>query len=145
MNAIDFLIKEHERVRTALADINNQSHHYETKKHLFNSLCNDLIRHETMEHQVWYPTFKNDSRLTDTVKHLLTEEKSAEKTIKQFDNIATQEAWEAKFIKFKKDVEHHASEEEKDLFPQVKKILSAEELEKIGKKMFEFKQNYTQH
>jgi hemerythrin superfamily protein len=142
MNAIDFLIKEHNKVRQMLVDISDESHRDETKKKIFNSLCEDLLRHEAMEHKIWYPHFKNDKRLNDTVKHLLTEEKGAEKAIKQFENITTQQAWEEKFSKFKKDVEHHANEEEQKLFPEVKKILSDEELNKIGKEMYAFKNDH---
>lgn len=141
MNAINFLKDEHERVKAILADINDGSHRDSTKKNLFAGLCQDLIRHETMEHKLWYPHFKN--KLSDTVKHLLTEEKSAEKAIKAFNNVKTQNEWDEKFSKFKKDVEHHAHEEEHELFPQVVKILDEEQLEAIGKEMRAFKKEYS--
>jgi hemerythrin superfamily protein len=142
MNAIDFLIKEHEKVRHTLAEIDNDCHREATKMKMFDSLCQDLIRHEEMEHKIWYPHFKNDKRLSETVKHLLSEEKGAEKAIKKFENITSLQAWEEKFSKFKEDVEHHASEEEHDLFPQVKNLLDEAELEKIGLEMYRFKHNY---
>jgi len=142
MNAIDFLIKEHNHVRKVLADIDNASHQEETKRKLFDSLCQDLIRHEMMEHKVWYPHFKDDKRLNETVRHLLSEEKSAEKALEQFDHIHQQQEWERKFSKLKKDVEHHATEEEQQLFPEVKKLLSDQELEEIGLEMFHFKEDY---
>lgn len=142
MDAINFLIKEHDRVRKMLSDMENLAHHDETKRKMFDELSADLIRHETMEQTVWYPHFRNDHRIDDEVKHLLTEEKDAEKAIKKLDNIEDQNEWEAKFIKFKKAVEHHADEEEEKLFPRVRKILSEEDLKKIGKDMFDFKQNW---
>lgn len=142
MNAIDFLIKEHNHVREILSEISNNSAHSETQKKLFSSLCKDLIRHEEMEHQVWYPHFKNDSRLSQEVKHLLSEEKHAENALKQFDDIHLQKEWERKFSKLKDEVEKHAREEEQQLFPEVKKILSNEDLEQIGLDMSQFKQNY---
>lgn len=145
MNAIEFLIKEHQKVRHTLTEINDKSHREETKRKMFDNLCQDIIRHEEMEHTQWYPCFKNDKRLTPTVKHLLSEEKSAEKAIKQFDHVKSYEEWEEKFLKFKKDVEHHAYEEEHDLFPEVRKLLSDEELEKIGKAMYQFKKDYRMH
>lgn len=141
MNAIDFLIKEHDKVRHMLVDINDESHHHETKIKLFHTLCQDLIRHEAMEHKLWYPHFRN--KLNGEVKHLLTEEKNAETAIKQFETIQTQHAWEEKFSKFKKDVENHANEEEQKLFPEVKKILDQKELEQIGKEMYEFKKTHS--
>lgn len=141
MNAIDFLIKEHNKVRAMLLDMSDRSHHHETKKKKFTLLAQDLLRHETMEHEVWYPHFRN--KLSDTVKHLLTEEKGAEKAIKKLDSLKTEEAWEENFLKFKHDVEHHAQEEENNLFPEVEKILSDKELDDIGMKMYEFKKKHS--
>jgi hypothetical protein len=144
MNAIDFLIKEHNQVRKTLVDISNSSHHYETKRKMFKLLGENLIRHETMEHRVWYPHFKNDHRLNEQVKHLVKEETYAEDAIKHLLEIKTEAVWEDHFIKFKKDVEHHAEEEENELFPEVKKFLSANDLEKIGAEMDDFKKAYRQ-
>ncbi|PJD91316.1 MAG: hemerythrin [Legionella sp.] len=139
MNAIDFLIKEHNKVRSMFADINDDSHRFETQKKMFSLLADELIRHETIEHLVWYPHFKEN--LPDTVKHLLTEEKHAEKAIKKLETLKTEPTWKEHFIKLKNAVEHHAQEEEKKLFPEVKKLLSEKELNDIGLKMYEFKQD----
>ena len=140
MNAIDFLLKEHNRVRKMLRTISDDSHHYATQKKQFQILAQDLLRHETMEHEVWYPHFKE--KLPSEVQHLLTEEKHAEKAIKKMSDLKTEEAWKKEFLKFKSAVEHHASEEETELFPEVEKILSERELEKIGLEMFDFKMQY---
>lgn len=145
MNAIDFLIREHDKVRQTLLDITDKSHREETRMKMFHGLCQDLIRHETMEHKVWYPHFRNDRRLSETVQHLLHEEEGAEKAIKQFAQINTPDAWEEQFSKFKNAVENHAREEELDLFPQVEKLFSKEELEKIGREMYQFKTHYSIH
>lgn len=140
MNAIDFLIKEHNRVRKMLQNINDGSYHYATQKKQFRLLAQDLLRHETMEHQVWYPHFKD--KLPSEVRHLLTEEQHAEKAIKKMADLKSEEAWKKEFLKFKSDVEHHANEEETELFPEVEKLLSEKELEQIGLEMFDFKMHY---
>lgn len=137
MNAITFLLKEHEKVRKSFSEINNAAQ-YKTKKEMFEILCQQLIRHETMEQQIWYPRFANNEKLDETVKHLIFEEKQIEKKIKEFQHVKTQIEWEEKFSKLKKELEHHASEEEQKLFPNVQKILNREELEEIGKEMHEF-------
>lgn len=141
MNAIDFLMKEHTRVRTMLKDISDDSHHFATKRKNFNVLAQELLRHETMEHEIWYPHFRD--RLPDTVKHLLTEEKVAEIEIKKLDALKTQEAWEEYFLKFKKDVDHHAQEEKRELFPEVRKLLTASQLEDIGHELYQFKKMHS--
>lgn len=143
MNAIEFLIKEHDKVRAMLVEIDQKSHRFETKMKLFNELCEDLLRHEKMEHEIWYPHFKNDSRLKDEVKHLLKEENNAEKAIKQLRNIHDEKQWQEKYTEFQSEVKHHAHEEEEKLFPEVMQILDESELIRIGKQMKEFKEEYT--
>lgn len=142
MNAIDFLLKEHEKVRKILADISDESHREETRKKKFEMLCQDLIRHETMEQKIWYPYFKNNSQLTEIINHLISEEKSAHKKIKKFNTIKTETEWKEKFSELKKDIEHHATEKETKLFPLVKKLLNDMDLERIGKEMHQFKEEY---
>lgn len=138
MNAIDFLISEHNKVRNELEKIAGLKIDDPTRRAEFDKLASHLIRHETMEHQIWYPHFKNNALLSDTVKHLLKEEGAAERAIQQLENVNDNDKWQDKFTKFKDDVGHHANEEEYLLFPEVKKLLSAAELEKIGKEMADF-------
>lgn len=140
MNAIDFLIKEHNQVRAMLADISDESHRYETQKKRFDLLATELLRHESMEHAVWYPHFKN--KIPDEVKHLLKEEAYAKHAIEKLQSLKTELAWKEHFLKLQKDVEHHAEEEETKLFPVVRKILSADELETIGLDMHHYKQQH---
>jgi hemerythrin superfamily protein len=140
MNAIDFLTNEHAHLRHTLMTISNNSLQEEAKQKIFNSLCRELIRHEEMEHKLWYPCFKN--KLSGSVKHLLTEEKHAEKEIKRFDKISDNHIWEEKFTKFRRELERHAREEEHDLFPEVKKLLSDDDLERIGVEMYQYKKEH---
>jgi len=42
-------------------------------------------------------------------------------------------------LKFKRDIDHHAKEEEKELFPKVRKLLTKKELNILGTKMKKFK------
>ncbi|HEV2614559.1 MAG TPA: hemerythrin domain-containing protein [Gammaproteobacteria bacterium] len=139
MNAIKFLLKEHDHVRRAFADISDASHRPQTKLKLFVSLCQELLVHEKMEQTVWYPRFNNEDKLKTIVQHLLSEEQSAEEAIKEFRKIISHDQWEEKFKRLRMDVEHHASEEENKLFPKVTSILDEEELEEIGEKMIKFK------
>lgn len=57
MNAIDFLKKEHNRFRKMLRLISKTSDE-KSKVRKFNTLSNELVRHETMEQKAWYPTLR---------------------------------------------------------------------------------------
>ena len=92
-----------------------------------------------MEQKVWYPALRKNKDLRDTIKHLLAEEKSAAKAIKEFKNTGLDLMWKLRFYKFKHDVAHHAKEEEQALFPKVRKLLNKSELSKLGSKMRKFK------
>lgn len=143
MNAILFLLNEHQKFRQIFKEISEKP--METKNtEKFITLCQDLMRHEKMEQTVWYPILLHKENLADIIKHLISEEQNAEKTMKEFAELKSKEAWEEKFLNFKNDVEHHANEEETKLFPAVEKVLNEEELEKIGSTMQEFKKKFNE-
>ena len=142
MNAIQLLINEHNKVRKLLKDIQEGTHDSSRKKELFKKLRHDLLRHEKMEQTIWYPHFKDSDKLDKTVQHLIVEEKEAHHEIQDLNKVESDTEWNANFSKFKKDVEHHAAEEEEKLFPVIKKILTEAELEKIGKEMLAFEAEY---
>jgi hypothetical protein len=48
--------------------------------------------------------------------------------------------YEAKFTVLKELVEHHADEEENDLFPEVEDLFSDEQLERLGAEMSDLKE-----
>ncbi|MBA2652499.1 MAG: hemerythrin domain-containing protein [Tatlockia sp.] len=139
MNGIEFLISEHEHLRHSLMDITLDSQE-DNKQKKFDFLCNELVRHEKMEHEVWYPLFQD--KISEEVRHLISEEKHAENTIKQLNEIENRQEWEDKFSKFRQAVERHAKEEEDNLFPEVKKLLSESDLEQVGVKMYQFKKDH---
>jgi F0F1-type ATP synthase gamma subunit len=142
MNAITFLIKDHDKVRMTFKEIDKDDHHFETKKKMFDKLCSELLRHENMEHTIWYPHFKNHPTISAEVRHLIKEENHAENMIKRFNSIKEEKEWNAMFIKFRKEVEHHAREEETKLFPIIQRNFSEDALNQIGLEMFHFKQEH---
>lgn len=142
MDAILFIVSEHDKIRRTLVEVSDKDRTFENRQKLFAELCDFLTVHEQMEQEVWYPLFYQEEEVKDIVKHLLEEETKAAMVIKEFKGIKSKEAWEDKFKDFKNDVEHHAKDEENKLFPKVKKILDQEELDRIGKVMFNYKQKY---
>ena len=139
MNAIQFLISEHNKVRLALAEIENPVNSFETRRKLFEKLSHEIIAHEKVEEKKWYPHFSDilDSR----VNHLVNDAKYAANEIEKFKHISDEKAWNDKFVNFKKAVEHHAAEEEIKLFPVVEQLLDQDQLDKIGVELMEYK-NY---
>lgn len=138
MDAIIYLRHEHSKFRKQLAAISKISK-LASKKAKFSTFCKDLVRHEKMEQKIWYPALRKNKELRDIIKHLLGEEQSAAKAINEFKNTGFDIMWKLRFYKFKHDVDHHAKEEEQELFPKVRKWLDKSELSKLGTKMRKFK------
>jgi hemerythrin superfamily protein len=138
MDAISYLRHEHSKFRRMLAAISKTSQE-KSKKTKFKAFCRDLIKHETMEQKIWYPVLRQYPELRETIKHLLSEEKSAAKAIKSFNKVSFDFMWNLRFAKFKHDVDHHAKEEEQELFPKVRKLLDKKTLNTLGTKMRKFK------
>lgn len=143
MNAIKFLTQEHLKVKTVLEKICDKKHRLEIRKKMFEELCCELIIHEKIEETLpsWYPQLKKIEKLDEIIRHLIKEEKEAEKAMKKFHPSDKKEEFNERFFDFKNDVEHHAAEEEKKLFPEVEKVFSSQELEEIGKEMRKYKKN----
>jgi len=138
MDAITYLREQHSNFRKTLKSISKIANKT-LKLKKFNAFTAELTRHETMEEKVWYPVLRKNKELRDVIKHLIAEEKNAAKVIKSFKNMEFGLIWRLKFVKFKRDVDHHAREEETELFPKVRKYLTKEELDKLGTKMRKFK------
>src|SRR5437899_742586 len=91
MDAIKFLLKEHNKIRKTFTKIKKKSREV-TQKKIFDLLCKDLVRHEKMEQKIWYPYLKKHTHLKNKIKHLLKEEKTAAKAIKEFKKIKNSES-----------------------------------------------------
>lgn len=138
MDAILYLREEHSKFRKNLAEI-SKSKDPVKRKTKFNAFCKDLLRHEIMEQKVWYPALRKNADLRETIQHLVSEEKAASQAMKKFKKVRFEFMWKLRFYKFKRDVDHHAKEEEQGLFPKVRKVLNKTELNALGTKMRKFK------
>lgn len=138
MDAIIYLRQEHAKFRRKLAAIARVKN-TPLKKKKFYVFTRDLLRHEKMEEKKWYPALRKKVALKKVIKHLVAEEKSAEKAIKKSRTEKIDLLWNLRFLKLKHDIDHHARDEEKKLFPKVRKLFTKSELNTLGTRMRKFK------
>lgn len=144
MNAILFLLGEHDEARACFKSLSGTSLVEPANKLLLDQLCFDLVRHETMEEIVWYPKLMQLPKLADIIHQLKIEEKNAGNIIKKINSTGSGVELNHLFITFKKAIEHHASEEETKLFPKVLEMMTDSQLRQIGREMVSFKESYAQ-
>ena len=141
MDAIALLKEDHKTVRGLLDTLSSTTTRaVKKRRELVLKIESELKTHSTIEEEIFYPAFKNAGEKSDDDKMYFEalEEHRAAGDLVLPDLLGTDPASEqfsgrAKVLK--ELVEHHAGEEEKDMFPRARKLLSKSELGKLGEQM----------
>jgi len=139
-DAIALLKKDHEKVRGLLGDLEKSAIRGGPRaQKLVAQINKELEIHTTIEEEIFYPAFRDAVRAKDD-KKMYYEAKEEHHVVKlvlpevKEDGIALEE-FAAKAKVLKELVEHHAGEEEKEMFPKARKVLSRAELQDLGNQM----------
>ncbi len=139
-DAIALLKKDHEKVRGLLGDLEKSAMRGGPKaQKLVSQIDKELEIHTTIEEEIFYPAFR-DAVSTKDDKKMYYEAKEEHHVVKlvlpevKEDGIALEE-FAAKAKVLKELVEHHADEEEQEMFPEARKVLSRAELRDLGDRM----------
>lgn len=140
MNALDLLKDDHDKVRDLLEQLVNTTERAEKKRpELLARIEKEMQVHTQIEEEIFYPAFKKASgKSNDKMYYEAHEEHRAVEDLvmpdlKQADPTGTQFSGRAKVLK--ELIEHHAGEEEEEMFPQARKTMSELQLEELGEKM----------
>ena len=133
MNAIDMLTKQHRQLEAELKKAMDAEG--TQRRQLFQEVADVLMSHVLVEEREFYPAVKA-KKTEDILLESLEEHLSLKRLVADLVDLAvTDEHFEPKLHVLKEQSEHHHKEEEEHLFPNVKKLLSAEELEQLGARM----------
>ena len=142
MNPFNLLKSDHEKVAGILESIDQTTERAaKGRDELFARLKEELDLHAKIEEEIFYPALEDSKETRDVtleayeehslVKQLLSELEAAPKDT---------EEWTAKFTVLKENVEHHVEEEEGEMFTKARKALSEDEIETLGDRIQEAKQ-----
>lgn len=146
MDAITLLEQDHQKVKKLMGDIEKTTERgVKTREELFTKLVTELTVHEKIEEQIFYPEVKEratSKKLEDLVTESFEEHHFVDTIKAEIENTPFEaEEWAAKFKVMMENIEHHAFEEEEGkMFPKVRKAFSKTELEEMGTRMAELKQ-----
>ncbi|HET6432707.1 hemerythrin domain-containing protein [Dyella sp.] len=141
MDAIALLKKDHDTVEAMLDELAQSSSRAVKKRtELLDKIRVELKAHTTIEEEIFYPAFKAKGDGSDDAKMYFEalEEHRAAGDLVLPDLLATQvdsEKFSGRAKVLKELVQHHADEEEKEMFPRAKKLLSKSELTALGEQM----------
>ncbi|MBA3540381.1 MAG: hemerythrin domain-containing protein [Deltaproteobacteria bacterium] len=138
MNALALLKKQHDEVDALIARIETASKAKDTrrKQAAFLQLADNLAAHVKIEETIFYPAV-TAKQLEDTLLESLEEHLSIKRVLTDLLEIDIDDPrFDAKLSVMKETNEHHTrEEEEKELFPEVAKLLDSNELERLGDEM----------
>lgn len=141
MNIIALLKQDHKKVKELLTSISNTTKRaVKKRKKLFEQIKAELKLHEKIEEALFYPPLKKHSETKDLTfesyeEHALVDYLLTQLEKEEYDA----DEWAAKISVLKENVEHHIKEEEKKLFPRVKKVISTTELKNMAEKAEQIK------
>ena len=145
-DAIALLKEDHERVRKLLGELEESTGRAEGKRQkLLSTIEEELKIHTKIEEDVFYPAFFDAARTSDdkelyyeaieehhVVDLVMPEVKSTDPSTNEF-------AAKAKVLKDL--VEHHAEEEESEMFPRARKLMNRERLMELGEELARAKES----
>jgi len=142
MKATDLLKKDHDNVKKMFAEFEKTNDRAEQKRlSQAEEICEELRIHATIEEEIFYPTVKSirDKHAKFDVAEALQEHKQIKFAVEDILKIKNQEpAFGAKMKVLQEDVEHHAEEEEMEMFKEARK-LGDDRLEELGQQLQERK------
>ncbi len=142
MNAIELLKDDHNKVRRLFQKV-EASDTAKEKKELFRQIKQELDVHTHIEEKIFYPKVREKEGLEDIVKEGIQEHHQADVFIREIENLVDgSEQFEPKLKVLIEGVEHHAQEEEAEMFPKVEEKFSEAELNDLGKQLEKEKQNF---
>ena len=141
MNAIDLLKEDHDTVRELFASLEATTKRGAKKRtDLLAKIAQALEAHTTIEEEIFYPAFKAAAEEADdaAMYYEAIEEHRAAGDLVLPDLQATDpttDRFSGRAKVLKELVEHHAREEEKEMFPKARKLLGAKALRELGETM----------
>ncbi|HYC89571.1 MAG TPA: hemerythrin domain-containing protein [Thermoanaerobaculia bacterium] len=135
-DAIGLLKEDHKKVMDLLDSLERATGPRRTK--LLGQIEQELQIHTTIEEEIFYPAWREAARKKDdqTMYYEAVEEHGVVKTfLPEAGSGANNEELKAKAKVLKELVEHHAEEEEKEMFPRARQVMERDELRELGERM----------
>jgi len=139
MDALSLLIADHNRVRGLFARFESAEEEKDAAlmMELAAKIIVELEVHATIEEEIFYPEVQGaDEELKETVDEGIEEHHVAKTLMGEIQMLTPEDdAWVAKMKVLIESVEHHATEEEEEMFPETRKNFDKAALEDLGMRL----------
>ena len=130
MDAIELLMIQHEEAKALFKKIERAED--DEKQDLFERVADALAVLATIEEKQFYPATRN-ARTEEMLQEAVEEHLTTKRHIADLLEMTPDDPqFDAKIAVLKEQVEHHIEEEEAELFPKVRRMFKADEIEDLG-------------
>lgn len=136
MDAITLLTEDHDTVRglfgqfrTAMGD-DDRSEMDRLQKEIFE----ELETHTRIEEDIFYPAVRatGDDDVQGSVGESVQEHHVVKVLMRELEGLSDQDVRRAKMTVLMENVEHHAEEEESEMFPEIREAMGDDRLQELG-------------
>ncbi|MBA3768299.1 MAG: hemerythrin domain-containing protein [Acidobacteria bacterium] len=137
MNAFELMKQDHKKVSGIFEKLEPTTERgVKTREELFAQLNQELSIHARVEEEIFYPAIKEAKETRDITLEAYEEHIVVKQLLAELDEMPKDdETWGAKLKVLKENVEHHVEEEEGEMFPKAREVLSPEQIEELGTRM----------
>ena len=137
MDAMSLLKEDHRKVKKMLAELESTTERgVKTREELFTRLKQELVVHEAIEEEIFYPALKEHPKTKEIALEGYEEHHVVDTVMAEIEGVAyDDEKWGARFTVMKENLEHHIEEEEGEMFKQARQVFDDAELEDLGNRM----------
>jgi hemerythrin superfamily protein len=144
-NAITLLTEDHAKVKKMFKQFERMKEKMDDaqKSELVQQICMELTLHAQVEEEIFYPAAREAIEEQDIMDEAEVEHASAKDLIAQLQSMEpADELYDAKVTVLGEYIDHHVKEEEKQMFPKVRKAKL--DLEHLAEQIEERKQQAMQ-
>ena len=139
MNAVQMLTEDHEKVRGLFQQFQSAGG---AQQQIAQQVFTELDVHAAIEEEIFYPAMRTqaDAQGKEMVAEAYEEHAQVKAMIGELRGMNAGDAqFAARFQELQQNVEHHAHEEESEMFPQAQELLG-NQLDRLGEQMMQRKQ-----
>jgi len=134
-NPVQMLKDDHEKVRTLFRQF--ESADGDKRQQIADQLFMELEVHTSIEEEIFYPAMRSagDAQDKEEVAHAYEEHAGAKQLMQQLRGMpASDQQFMTMWQQLRKDVEHHAHEEETEMLPKAEQELGGQ-MDRLGQEM----------
>ncbi len=145
MDALKLLKEDHKKVKTLFGEVEALGDRANAqRKKLFTRIDKELTVHAKIEETIFYPEFRRraeNSEERDEVLEAYEEHSIVTNLIHELEDLDPKdETYKPKLSVLKELVNHHVKEEEGTMFKMARELFDKEDLNEIGDRLMEAKQ-----